>query len=56
MSQRKAPSHLTDAAGLSQVQVEMGLFGFVWGKDEEGDRKENNLLEGLPLRAAEGIT
>ena len=56
LSQRKAPSHLTAAAGLSQVQVEMGLFGFVWGKDEEGDRKESNLLEGLPLRAAEGIT
>ena len=34
----------------------MGLFGFAWGMGEEGDRKESNLLEGLPLRAAEGIT
>lgn len=57
LSQRKAAAP-SDNRGrsLSQVQVEMGLFGFAWGMGEEGDRKESNLLEGLPLRAAEGIT
>lgn len=57
MSQRKAAAPSDNRSrSLSQVQVEMNLFGFVWGVGEEGDRKESSLLEGLPLRATEGIT
>ena len=41
---------------LQMSAYKLGLFGFAWGMGEEGDRKESNLLEGLPLRAAEGIT